>query len=148
MEDRLNMPGSGTPEAKPKRKGNPFQPGHPRYGGRKKGSPLKRTKEAREIADKLNFHPVEFLARCAQGEMPNPDGSVTVLDTAQRLDAAKSVAPYIAPKLQATQVTGVDDGPVAFDLPTQAILSDPDMTAKLSELAMLMAEGSGDDSVN
>lgn len=64
--------------------------GHPRYGGRKKGSVSKRTKQAREIAESLGFHPIEWLSHVAMhGTMPNPDGSEMPVDAAMRLDAAK-----------------------------------------------------------
>jgi hypothetical protein len=137
-----------TPKPTPPKGVKGFQSGHPRYGGRKKGSPLKRTAEAREIAERLNFHPVEFLIQCAMGTMPNGDGTVTELDTVQRLDAAKNVAPYLAPKLNATQVTGKDEGPIQTQqLPTDAIMRDPKLAEALGELALMMAEGS-EDSVN
>lgn len=115
-------PAPMAPESKPLRKvpHSVFKVGHPRYGGRKKGSPVKRTAEAREIAEKLGFHPVEFLARVAtEGVMLNPDGSKTVCDNAMRLDAAKAVSKFLVPTLAATQVTGKNDGPVenvTFDM--------------------------------
>lgn len=122
----------------PKRRGNPFQPGHPKFGGRKKGSPVKRTKEAREIADALGFHPVEFLARVATtGKIPNPDGTETPVSPQDRLDAAKAIAPYIVPKLQATTLTGKDDGPIevdTFDMAT--LLKDPEAAKAAQALAL------------
>jgi len=123
-----------------KRRG--FQPGHPKYGGRKKGTPIKRTKKGIEIAEAMGFHPVEFLAHVAQhGTMPNPDGTFSPVTTEMRLDAAKSVAPYVAPRLTAAQVTGVDEGPIQTQqVPTEAILQNPALADSLSELALIMAE--------
>lgn len=141
------MPDDIKPLEVPKVKG--FQPGHPRYGGRKKGSggnPIKRSMEARAIAEKMNFHPVEFLSQCALGKMPNADGTYTELDVNQRLDAAKSVAPYIAPKLNATTLTGKDDGPIQTQaLPTDKILADPRLSSALGDLALLVAQASPED---
>jgi hypothetical protein len=121
-----------------------FRPGHPRFGGRKKGSENKRTREVREILERLNWHPVEFLATVAMtGQMPNPDGSFTPVDAIERLGAAKAIAPFCAPKLQAVdaQVNTDTDAPrPTYVLPTSAILSDPIMTDRFNELAMWIAQ--------
>ena len=130
----------------PKRKpGNPFKLGHPKWGGRQKGSPIKRSQEAQAVAEKLGFHVVEFLVRAAnEGIMLNPDGTQTKLDTSQRLDAGKAVAPYLTPKLIAQQITGPDGGPVAvvgFDM--SKLMSDPAMVEAAQLLALRMSESDG-----
>lgn len=80
--------------------------------------------------------------------MPNADGSETVLDTGQRLDAAKNVAAYIVPKLAQTAVTGKDEGPIQTQqLPTDAILRDPKLADALGDLALMLAE-QPDEAVN
>src|SRR5689334_22410659 len=95
-----------------------FTVGHVKVGGRRKGSPVKRTAEAREIAEQLGFHPVAFLAHVAMtGKIPNQDGPETPVSAEDRLDAAKAVAPYLLPKLSAQQVTGKDDGPIEVVTP-------------------------------
>ena len=127
-------------EASPAPRKRGFKPGHPKYGGRKKGSPIKRTAEAREIADKLGFHPVEFLAKVVMtGKMPNPDGTETIVTPQDRLDAAKAIAPYILPKLAQTAVTGANDGPVAVDLDVTKLLSDPESARAAQALALKLA---------
>lgn len=119
----------------------------PKTGGRKPGSPMKRTEQAREIADRMGFHPVEFLCHVAlHGEMPNPDGPPTKVDNAARLDAAKSVAPYLVPKLSASQVTGPNEGPVEMVMSQEQVanlMKDPAKARTLSELALLVASQDG-----
>jgi hypothetical protein len=127
----------------PARKGGvAFHKGHPKYGGRKKGSPIKRTAEAREIAESLGFHPVHFLATIAYfGVMPNADGTETAVDTATRMDAAKSVIKYLVPALLATQITGKNEGPLevaAFDM-TQLMMN-PAAVEAAQQLALAMVE--------
>lgn len=119
-----------------------FKPGHPRYGGRKKGSPAKRTQEAREIAERLGFHPIELLAIIAmRGVIPNADGTETPVDTDARLDAIKAAAPYLTPRLSAQQITGKDEGPLAVStLDVAQILANPALARMAQDLALAMAE--------
>ncbi len=125
---------------------NAFKPGHPRYGGRKKGSPAKRTAEAREIAERLGFHPIELLAHIAlNGTIPNADGTETPVDTDKRLDAIKAAAPYLLPRLSAQTLSGPNDGPVEIMTPEaeaglQAILADPDLARAAQDIALALAE--------
>ena len=119
-----------------------FQTGHARVGGRKKGSPTKRTKLALEICQELDFHPAAFLATIAMtGLMPNPDGTTTAVTPDDRLRAATALAPFVMPRLQATQVTGKDDGPVAVAmLDVTAILANPELAAAAQELALMVVD--------
>ena len=124
----------------PKRKGT-FKPGHPRFGGRPKGSPIKRSKEAQAIAEKLGFCVVEWLINIAlTGDMQNADGSVTQVGTDLRFEAGKTVAPYLRPKLLATQVTGPNDGPinvVGFDL--NRFLESPEAIDAAQKLSLVIS---------
>ena len=120
-----------------------FQTGHARVGGRKKGSPTKRTKLALEICQELDFHPAAFLATIAMtGLMPNPDGTTTAVTPDDRLRAATALAPFVMPRLQATQVTGKDDGPVQVErtLDVSAILANPQLAAAAQELALMVVD--------
>jgi hypothetical protein len=119
-----------------------FKPGHARVGGRKKGSPTKRTKLALEICEAMDFHPAAFLATIAMtGLMPNADGTTTPVTPDDRLRAATALAPFVMPKLQATQVTGRDDGPVAVAaLDVTAILANPQLAAAAQELALMVVD--------
>jgi hypothetical protein len=72
-------------------------------GGRRKGTPNKATAaKAAEIAES-GVTPLDFM--------------LTVMRDAEkefdvRLDAAKSAAPYVHPKLAAIEHTGADGGPI------------------------------------
>jgi len=128
----------------PKRKipATAFKPGHQKFGGRKKGAPLKRTKEARDIADKLGFSVVEWLIIAATtGILLKPDGQFDVLDGAQRLDAGKTVAKYLVPALTAVQVTGKDNGPIAVAaLDVTELMKSPASLQAAQRLALEIAQ--------
>ena len=65
--------------------------GHPRYGGRTKGTRNRRTQELQdEIAKSGLLNPVDYLLAIMRNEK---------LDLSIRLDAAKAVAPYTNPRL-------------------------------------------------
>lgn len=145
--------------------GGPFQTGHKRFGGRVKGTPNKRNRLAVEMAAGFKMDPVMYMLTILNSDtvdvpltndlgvvVKDIDGKpvmVTLPITLEmKLDAAKNVAPYVHARLQATQVTGADDGPLAVALPTQKILEDPAMTAKLSELALMVAESQPEDGSN
>ena len=70
--------------------------GHPRYGGRTKGTRNKRTQALQAHADKTGRDPVGFMLAAMANEK---------LDFPVRLDAAKSVAPYLAPRLSSVDGT-------------------------------------------
>jgi hypothetical protein len=90
-----------------------FKPGHPRYGGRPKGSPVKRTREGLEIAAEIGWHPVKwFLHIVTRGAMPNEDGTETPVNSEIRFAAGKEVSNYLIPKLSARQISGPNEGPI------------------------------------
>lgn len=157
----------------PKLRKTPFQPGHPKWGGRQKGTKNKRTKLAQDMAAELGADPVKFmLTLLASDSMQvsevDPDTGKVVLDAKgkpkktwvpvsleMKLDAAKSVAAYVHPKLQATQVTGANDGPIELaTLDLTGVMADPKLSEAAQQLAMMMAEQdalaieAGDDSEN
>ena len=140
-------------------RGNLFQLGHPKYGGRKKGVVNKRQKFAQQLAAEMKVDPVQFmlqvlnsnyieipvLANAVTGEVklkPNgqPEMQKIVVPLELRMDAAKAVAPYVYPRLHATQVTGRDDGPVEIDLDIAAVLADPEAVAAAQSLSLRMAQ--------
>ncbi|WP_211307384.1 hypothetical protein [Sinimarinibacterium flocculans] len=65
-------------------------------GGRKKGAANKRTREIADKAAAEGLTPLEYLLRLMRDERQ---------EQAVRLDAAKAAAPYIHPRLQATEAT-------------------------------------------
>jgi hypothetical protein len=127
-----------------------FQPSHPRVGGRKPGSQNRRTRQAIEISETLIFHPAAFLATIAlAGMMPNPDGSTTPVTKDDRIRAATSLAPFLMPCLQATQVTGANDGPieVATTDTLALILNNSEAVEAAQKLALLLCEAEADTKV-
>jgi hypothetical protein len=121
-----------------------FLQGHPRYGGRKPGSKNRRTQQAIDICEALDFHPAAFLATIAlTGLMPNPDGTTTPVTAEERIRAATSLAPFVMPRLQSTQVTGANDGPIetqAQTLDINKLLSDPAALEAAQRLALMICE--------
>jgi hypothetical protein len=125
--------------------GTGFQPGHPRFSGRKK----KGVQAARELAAELNCEPLAFLMRVVNSdtiEQTFMEGGKKTRQTITipldvRIDCAKYVSRFLHPTLSATQVTGADEGPVQVvnaDL-TTLIMGDPAMVDAAQKLALLMA---------
>lgn len=113
-----------------------------RRGGRQVGSPNKRTRQALEICEQLDFHPAAFLTVIAMtGLMPNADGTSTPVSPDERLKAAVALCPFVMPRLQATQtqITGKDEGPVQV-LDLSKILADPELCRQAQSLALAMCE--------
>lgn len=96
-------------------------------GGRQKGTPNKRTWEARAICERLNFDPLEQLVAWATGDwkklgytsptktIVDADGNqvqVDRIDEALRQKSTKEVVPYIYPQLKAIEHSG-DAGALA-----------------------------------
>ena len=71
--------------------------------GRKPGSTTRKTREIAERAIQEGLTPLEYMLAVLRDE-----GNETTV----RMDAAKSAAPYIHPRLAAVEVTGEDGGPV------------------------------------
>jgi hypothetical protein len=121
---------------------NRFPVGHPKYAGagRVPGSTNRRTKQALEICETLNFHPAAFLATIAlTGLMPNPDGSTISVTTEDRLKAATALCPFVMPRLLASQVTTTDD-PVERAIDISPLLNDPHLVDIAQQLALAMVD--------
>ncbi len=73
--------------------------------GRPKGAATKRTREIAEQAMAQGLTPLEYMLSVLR------DASN---DTHTRMDAAKSAAPYVHPRLQSTEIKGDPDAPVAL----------------------------------
>jgi hypothetical protein len=71
--------------------------------GRKPGSVTQKTREIAERAIKEGLTPLEYMLAVMRDE---------VNDTETRMDAAKSAAPYLHPRLNAITVAGDDDAPL------------------------------------
>lgn len=123
-----------------------FQPGHGKFGGRKKRT----AQMARDLADELGCDPLRFMMQIINSDFieqtviddhGKPKRVKVTVDLATRLDAAKSVVNYLYPRLNAQQITGADDGPLelaALDL--TAIMANPQLAAAAQEMALMMAD--------
>lgn len=139
-------------EVAQKNVGHRFPPNHQRFGGRKKRT----AQMARALAEEMGVDPLEFMLSIIKSDVMEQ----TVIENGKqkrvkvtvpleiRMDAAKTVANYIYPRLSSTAVTGADDGPVEFTnvLDVSAILANPELAAAAQELALMVidAEASAD----
>jgi hypothetical protein len=100
------MTGATTPE---NNQSNSNGRGGRRKGaGRKVGSVSARSRKFADAAvESGELLPLEYMLAVLRDE---------TRDYADRMDAAKSAAPYVHAKLAAVQHTGPDGGPVAFTL--------------------------------
>jgi len=84
------------------------------HGGRRAGSgrkPGSATKRTREIADKAaaeGITPLEYMLQIMRAPSDHEDPRVQAAREAMRFEAAKAAAPYIHPRLAATEHTGKD----------------------------------------
>ena len=74
-------------------------------GGRKKGTPNKRTQEIQAKLETLGCDPIEGMARIATDETNPPE---------LRLKAYSDLAPYLYPKRKAVEHSGEFSKPVSF----------------------------------
>src|ERR1017187_2981707 len=88
--------------------GHGFPEGHPRFGGKKRNTAA----AARAMAEEMGVDPLEFMLSIISSDVIKQtvivDGKKKQVDVAipldMRLDAAKTVANYLYPRLTATQV--------------------------------------------
>lgn len=74
-------------------------------GGRKKGTPNKRTEGLKEVLDSLGVDPIRNLAKAST--MAEADGDWNLF-----YNVNKELAQYIYPKRKAVEVTGHEGGPI------------------------------------
>ncbi|MDA1091482.1 MAG: hypothetical protein O3A85_14385 [Proteobacteria bacterium] len=106
-----------TPKRKP---GRP--PGHPRTGGRAKGTPNRANQITRDYIVEEGA-PIAFLCSVVRGKRfaaaaaPGDAERAHVYPTMdQRLRAAEILARKVTPDLKSQELTGKDGGPVALTL--------------------------------
>lgn len=126
-----------------------FQPGHVKVGGRKRrwgGAARALMEEMGTTADPIRFmlslvqEGVVTQAEIVNGKRQKVQVTVPL---EVRLDAAKTVAGYVYPRLSAqqTQISGPDGGPIAHaTLDVTKILADPDRARIAQELALMVVE--------
>ena len=127
-----------------KNPGHRFGIGHPRFGGKKRNTAA----AARAMAEEMGVDPLEFMLYIINSDVMEQtvivDGKKKRVEVAipldTRLDAAKTVANYLYPRLTAQQISGPSEGPietVTFDI--NKLLQDPEAMAAAEKLALLMA---------
>lgn len=96
-------------------------------GGRKKGATNLRTREVAEKAAREGITPLEVMLRemrylLAEIEARRPGVKTTeelaalAVVIGEMRELAKSCAPYMHPRLQATEVKGPNDGPLKIEI--------------------------------
>jgi hypothetical protein len=77
--------------------------GHPKTGGRKRGTPNKRTTELQARIRATGMMPLDFMIAV----MRNAKAPLEL-----RFEAARQAAPYVHPRLTAIEQSGTGGGPV------------------------------------
>jgi len=73
-----------------------FEKGHEKLGGRKKGSPNKKTLiKADDLLIKLDVNPIQRLIELAESDLTSVD---------QKINCYKSIAQYTYPKLKSQEI--------------------------------------------
>jgi hypothetical protein len=84
-----------------------------RRGGRKKGTPNRKTAAMIKAVRQSGITPLDFMLEVMRGKPPEGAGPAEFIAfTNLRFEAAKAAAPYVHPKLSAIEHTGKDGGPV------------------------------------
>jgi len=82
----------------------PFEKGHPKYGGKKKGtvSPAKlRVEDVKQTFIRMGVNPIELLCKIAKSKKPVPE---------HKLKALAELCRYYAPRLSTQAIIGRIDG--------------------------------------
>gem|GEM_PF-6527240 len=118
-----------------------FKPGHKKLGGRKKGTPNKRTLFAQETAERLGVNPFEILLHIANGDKKalklKTKGPIGL---SARRAAAVAACQYIVPKRRAVAHLGPGGELLEEELRKMDELKDLS-DQELAELAEKLVEG-------
>jgi len=123
-KEKVRLANGGAPAGKPAPKG----------AGRPLGALNKRTMNARFVLEELGVDPAAFLAHAMRDEA-NP------LDV--RIDCAKSLMPYVFPKLSAVEVSGPDGDSVRVEHEhtlMMRMMGDPLLVRRMEDLVIEAAE--------
>jgi hypothetical protein len=124
--------------------------------GRPKGSQNRRTWFAREWAEKVGCDPIEFMSKVLASDtievlksdaagkiILGPDGKaekeLAAVPLDVRIECAKTLAGYMYPRLQATQIAGPGGGPVPIEdsrMDIERLMADPKLVAAATALAL------------
>jgi hypothetical protein len=126
-----------------------FQPGHVRYGGKKKRT----AQAARELADSLGCDPLRFMMSLIDNDTYmqteiGPDGKKRKVEVAVtmdlRLDAAKTVVNYLYPRLNAQHVTSDPSVRLEATIDINRMMQDPDLVDAAQRLSLAANNGTLD----
>jgi len=115
-----------------------------RRGGRKKGTPNKATAaKAAEIASS-GLTPLEYMLAVMRRDVPE-DASLKDIIAAQmlRFEAAKAAAPYVHPRLAATELSTRDGKPLVVQLINYGNPDPSPIQPTSIPVAVLPGDGSG-----
>lgn len=74
----------------------PFEPGHTKSGGRKQGTPNKKTLQVEELLEQMNCNPIRAMIELAMNEAIEP---------ALKLSALKELSQYVYSKKRSSEVS-------------------------------------------
>jgi hypothetical protein len=85
-----------------------FKPGQPKFGGRKKGTPNKRTLAEAEKARKSGLMPLDYMLKVMRDPSADPE---------RRDEMAKGAAPYLHAKRAPEDKAGNTVPPMIYTIP-------------------------------
>lgn len=86
----------------------PFESGHEKLGGKKKGSLNKKNQEIVDLASELGCNPAKILMLIAIGDFESLKCSEMEMDIDRRKEAAKELMPYLYGKRKPVDSNGDD----------------------------------------
>jgi hypothetical protein len=107
--------------------------GHPKTGGRKRGTPNKRTTELQARIRATGMMPLDFMIAV----MRNAKAPLEL-----RFEAARQAAPYVHPRLTAIEHSGTDGGAVPVEVKQVSDIEAARLIGRL--LTKVGASGNGD----
>lgn len=113
-----------------------------RRGGRKKGTPNKKNAVKIAAIEQSGITPLDFMLNVMREPIPE-DAPIAAKNAlrALRLDAAKSAAPYVHPRLASTELSTKDGKPLVLQLVNYADPNSVPLPAAAVPTAVLPGNG-------
>jgi hypothetical protein len=135
-------PGPGHPRYKPQG----FQPGHGRFGGKKKRTAAM----AREMAAELGIDPMRYLLTLVNSETMTetqigPKGGVKRVQVpvpqSLKVEICLAVLPFFHPRLVAKEISGPEGGPITnISVDLTQLITNPALAEQAQQLALQQAQ--------